>query len=96
MEPITPPNRAAARRQAAQQRANQRRQEKARDAAKLRISQGVDLLRNVVAAGLDTPAEHLGLIIEAGQVRGYDTRQVSLLAPAQEEAPMAVDGEGVV
>lgn len=44
-----------------------------------------------MAQRLDIPTEHIGIIIEAGQARGYDTRKGSLLS-AEEEAA-AVDGE---
>lgn len=97
MEPITPPNRAAARRQAAQQRAAQRRQEKTRDAVQVRISQGLDLLRYLMAQRVGVPVEHVGVIIEGGQARAYDVRKGSLFPSEGEVAASAeaVDEEGV-
>ena len=88
-------NRGQRRRLDAQQRANERRQEKARDAVQGRISQGLDLLRYLMAQRVGIPVEHVGIIVEGGQARAYDVRGGSLL-PAQEEAAAeAVDGEGL-
>lgn len=87
-------NRNTRRRLEAQQRANERRQEKARDAVQTRVSQGIELLRYLMAQRVGIPVEHIGVIIEGGQARAYDVRGGSLL-PAQEEVAAAVDGEGV-
>lgn len=91
--PPAGPNRAAARRQAAQQRAHERRQEKTRDAVQGRISQGLDLLRYLMAQRTGIAQEHLGIIIEGGQARAYDVRGGSLL-PEQEEVAVANGEDG--
>lgn len=92
-------NRGQRRRLEAKQRANERRQEKARDAVQGRISQGLDLLRYLMAQRTRIPMEHMGIIIEGGQARAYDTRNGSSIFAVEQDVQAsaeAVDGEGVV
>lgn len=88
-------NRGQRRRLEAQQRAEQRRQEKTRDVVQARVSQGVDLLRYLMAQRVGIPVEHVGVIIEGGEARAYDVRKGSLFPSGGEAAAEAVDGEGV-